>query len=334
LLACGITHSDVGVDMAASVPPALILAVASQRHNMPVPVGGAGRLAEALVGAVEEAGGKVFTGAEVTRVVAEGNRTVAVETAEGHTVRARRAVLADTGPRRLFVDLVSGAAVPPSFLDGIRRFRYGSGIFKLDVALDGPVRWAAAGLERCGVVHVSGDVDAMARAAAQVRDRVFPAEPALITGQQTVADPSRAPAGGHTLWVETHVPPAPRGDARGEIGARSWADAAEPFCERVLDRLERHAPGLRSRIVATAVRTPPDLEAANPNLVDGDLGGGSNVLSQQLVFRPVPGWFRYATPVRGLYLCSASAHPGGGVHGMVGRNCARRVLSDARLRRI
>jgi phytoene dehydrogenase-like protein len=87
-------------------------------------------------------------------------------------------------------------------------------------------------------------------------------------------------------------------------------------------------------VAAQATRIPPDLEAENPNLVGGDLGGGSMALDQQAVLRPVPGWFRYATPVKGLYLCSASAHPGGGVHGMVGRNCARRVLADARLRRI
>jgi phytoene dehydrogenase-like protein len=109
---------------------------------------------------------------------------------------------------------------------------------------------------------------------------------------------------------------------------------SDTFLERVLDRLEAHAPGLRARIVGHAVHTPVDLEAKNPNLVGGDLGGGSMALDQQLVFRPVPGWFRYATPVRGLYLCSASAHPGGGVHGMAGRNCARRVLTDARLRRV
>ena len=107
----------------------------------------------------------------------------------------------------------------------------------------------------------------------------------------------------------------------------------DAFLDRVLERLDRHAPGLRARIVGTAVRTPPDLEAENPNLVGGDLGGGSVAIDQQLVFRPVAGWFRYDTPVKGLYLCSASAHPGGGVHGMVGRNCAGRVLARSRLHR-
>ena len=166
----------------------------------------------------------------------------------------------------------------------------------------------------------------MARANTQAATGELPEEPMLVVGQPTVADPSRAPEGGHTLWVETHVPPHPKDGP--------WSQLCDRFLDRVLDRLEAHAPGLRGRIVGHAVHTPPDLEAANPNLVGGDLGGGSNALDQQLVFRPVPGWFRYSTPIRGLYLCSASTHPGGGVHGMVGRNCAHRVLRDAVIRRV
>ena len=216
--------------------------------------------------------------------------------------------------------------LPPTFLNGIRRFRYGSGIFKLDLALDGPVAWDGPDLDRCGVIHLTGDLDNMALASTKVATGELPEAPMLIVGQPTVADPSRAPDGGHVIWLETHVPPRPR--------EGSWPQLCDRFLEQVLDRLEQHAPGVRARIVGHAVHTPPDLEAANPNLVDGDLGGGSNALDQQLVFRPVPGWFRYSTPIRGLYLCSASTHPGGGVHGMVGRNCAKRVLRDAMVRRV
>jgi phytoene dehydrogenase-like protein len=334
LLAAGISHSDVAVDQPASTPGALALAMVAQDVGMDVPVGGAGRLAEALVEVVREAGGAVVTGQEVVKVVVESGRAVAVETADGAVIAALRAVLADTGPPRLFLDLVGDRHVPPSYLDGIRRFRYGSGIFKLDLALDAPVRWDAEGLDRSGVVHITGDLDTMARSASEVRRGLLPAKPLLVVGLQTLADPSRAPEGGHTLWLETHVPPAPRGDGAERIDAGPWPGMCDAFLDRVLDRLEQHAPGLRSHVVGSAVRMPPDLEAENPNLVGGDLGGGSMSLDQQLVFRPVPGWFRYSTPVRGLYLCSASAHPGGGVHGMVGRNCARRVQLDARVRRI
>ena len=328
LLAGGASHTDIAVDQPGSVPAALILAMVAQQVGMPVPVGGARQLAAALVGAVEDAGGQVRSHADVTRVIVEKGRAVGVETGDGGSVRARRAVLADTGPAALFTRLMDPDLLPAHFLAGLRQFRYGTGVFKLDLALDGPVPWQSPELATCGVVHVVGDLDNMAAAGFQARRGYLPSAPMLIVGQQSVADPSRAPAGGHTLWAETHVPPVPR-----EGG--TWTPAVrDRFLDVVLDRLEAHAPGLRSRIVGTAVRTPVDLEAENPNLVGGDLGAGSSALDQQLIFRPVPGWFRYGTPVKGLYLCSASAHPGGGVHGMAGRNCARRVLGDARFRRI
>jgi phytoene dehydrogenase-like protein len=327
LLAAGASHADVPVDHPGSTPAAIILALAAQASGMPVPVGGAGRLAEALSRAVTDAGGVVRGSTEVTRVVVERNRAVGVETAEGATVRARRAVIADTGPRALFLSLVGSELLPARFLAGLRRFRYGTGVFKVDLALDGPAPWAAPGLAQTGVVHLTGDLDAMARAAHEARRGVVPAQPMLIVGQQTVADPSRAPAGGHTLWIETHVPPVPRHSG-------SWELSRDAFLEVVMARLESHAPGLHAKVVGSAVRTPADLEHENPNLVGGDLGAGSSALDQQLVFRPVPGWFRYGTPVKGLYLCSASTHPGGGVHGMAGHNCARRVLADRRRRRV
>ena len=330
LLASGTSHGDLSVATAGSTPAALVLVMASQDVNMPVPVGGAGRLAEALVGCVTEAGGAVVTGREVTRVVVEGGRAVAVETAAGETVRARRAVLADVPPGPLFRSLVGEDHLPATFLEGLRAFRHGSGVFKLDLALDGPVPWLAEGLDRCGVVHLTGDLDTMVRSASEVHRGVLPAFPLLVVGQQSLVDPTRAPAGCHTLWVETHVPSTPRGDAVDSLPTGSWEQAAPGFTDRVLERLEEHAPGLRSRTVGLATHTPVELERANANLVGGDLGGGSTALDQQMFFRPVAGWYRYRTPVGGLYLCSASAHPGGGVHGMVGRNCAQRVLRASR----
>lgn len=326
LLASGASHADVPVNHPGSVPAALVLAMVAQSRGMPVPVGGSGRLTDALVDALRDRSGDVRTGAEVKRVVVRRGRAVGVETADGEAMTAKRAVLSDTGPRSLFGGLVGTELLPARYLGGLRLFRYGTGVFKLDLALDRPVRWSDPRLARAGVIHLTGDLRAMARAGFEATTGVVPSEPMLIVGQQSLADPSRAPKGGQTLWVETHVPSSPReGD---------WTTCRERFTEVVLRRLEDHAPGLSSGIVGMATRTPADLESENPNLVGGDLGAGSTALDQQLVLRPVPGWFRYATPVKGLYLCSASTHPGGGVHGMAGRNCARRVLGDARLRRI
>lgn len=329
LIAGGASHADVSVAAAGSTPGALFLALVAQSLNMPVPVGGAARLAEGLAAAVTDAGGSITTGADVVRVIVERGRAVGVETADGRSVSARRAVLADTGPPALFHRLVGDEHLPARFLDGLKKFRQGSGIFKLDVALDGPAPWGEEGLAAAGVIHIVGDLDDMARATSEVSRNLLPIVPSLVVGQQSVADVTRAPAGGHTLWIETHVPSAPKGDGVGG-DVTSWAAAADMFRERVVDRLEAFAPGLHSRIVGAAVHTPPDLERLNPNLVGGDLAGGTMALDQQLVFRPVPGWFRYRTPIKRLYLCSASAHPGPGVHGMAGRNCARQVKSDGR----
>jgi phytoene dehydrogenase-like protein len=314
LVCAGASHADVSTASAGSAPGALILALVAQTKNMPVPVGGAGKLAEAFAAAATEAGATIVTGAHVARVVIRDGRAVGVETSDGRAFSARRAVVADTNARKLFGDLVREDELPAEFVSRLSWFRSGSGMFKLDLALDAPAPWRAEELRSTGVVHVVGTPGDMARAYGEIEAGLLPTEPLLVVGQQSIADPSR----GHTLWIETHVPSRPR--------EGTWSECRDHFAARVLDRLETFAPGLQSHIVGSAINTPPDLEARNPNLVDGDLGGGTMALQQQLVFRPVRGWFRYTTPVKGLYLCSASAHPGGGVHGMAGRNCAQRVL--------
>jgi phytoene dehydrogenase-like protein len=146
----------------------------------------------------------------------------------------------------------------------------------------------------------------------------MPERPALVVGQQSLHDRSRAPAGQHTLYVYAHVP----------------AGSEEDATERIEAQLERFAPGWRSLVLARAARTPAGTEAENPSLVGGDLAGGSYELDQQLIFRPAPELARYRTPLRGLYVAGASIHPGGAVHGMSGRGAARALLRDLRLRRV
>lgn len=319
LIASGATHGDTGTDLPGTTPAAVILAMVAQRYGMPIPAGGAGVLAAAIAAASAEAGAEIRTSSRVMRVIVERGRARGVETETG-TIWARHAVIADTGPGAM-VSLAGASAFPDDFLRTLRAYRYSSGFFKVDLALNGPVPWSDEPLRRAGVVHLNGDLHDMARASLDARYDRLPAVPSLIVGQQSIVDPSRAPVGSHTLWIETHAPVSPPG---------GWGAAREAFLETVLERIEAFAPGVRAQIVGTAVHAPPDLEALNPNLVAGDPGGGSTMLHQQLVFRPAPGWSRYRMPVKGLYLASASTHPGGGVHGMCGRNAARRVLKDAR----
>jgi phytoene dehydrogenase-like protein len=169
------------------------------------------------------------------------------------------------------------------------------------------------------VVHAGDSLDDLARFTAQVRHGELPENPYLVIGQQSLVDPTRAPAGRHTLWAYTRVPPQVPG---------GWAAHAETMADRIDARIEALAPGFRTRILARRVVTPEQLQAMDANLVGGDLGGGSNAWHRQLLFRPVFPYFRYQMPVGGLYLCSSYAHPGAGVHGMCGYNAAERALRD------
>ncbi len=317
LFAANATHADVAVDAAGSTPPAMLLAMAAQVHGMPVPVGGASRLAEVMVEVAQEAGVVVRTGVEVTRVVVRGGRAVGVMTAEGEGIAARRAVVADVAPGTLARDLVGEEHLPGEWLASLRRHRYTSGYFRVDIDLDRPAPWTDERLTDSVVVHVTGDLDELAMSQAEVRRERLPTHPQLILGQQDRADPSRVPAGGASLWVECHCPARPKDEAAG------WEDR---FTERILDRLEQHAPGLREAVVETTTTSPLGLQDRDPNLVGGDVGGGSAAPDQLLVFRPVAGWSSYRLPVEGLWMCGAASHPGGGVHGMCGRNAARAVL--------
>jgi phytoene dehydrogenase-like protein len=321
LFAANATHADVAVDAAGSTPPAMLLAMAAQVHGMPVPVGGAQRLAQAMVAAAQEAGVVVRTGVEVTRVVVRAGRAVGVVTADGTGIAVRKAVVADVAPGTLARDLVGEEHLPGEWLASLRRHRYTSGYFRVDVDLDRPAPWTDERLRDSVVVHVTGDLDELAMSQAEVRRGLLPTHPQLILGQQDRADPTRVPEGAASLWVECHCPARPTAEPEG------WE---QRFTDRVLDRLEAHAPGLRERIVDTTVTSPLGLQGRDPNLVGGDVGGGSAAPDQLLVFRPVAGWSSYALPVKGLWMCGAASHPGGGVHGMCGRNAAQAVLRKAR----
>ena len=173
-------------------------------------------------------------------------------------------------------------------------------------------------------------MDHLARTYQQALEGLLPDEPLLIVGQTTAVDPSRAPEGTHVLWVQVRtVPGAIRGDAAGDIAATDWAAAREPFAERVLDLLERYAPGLRALVAGQHALSPADLEAGNACLVGGDSLGGSIHLRQNFLFRPFPGWSRYEMPVDGLYLCGAGAWPGPGNNGASGWLVAQKLLGGS-----
>jgi phytoene dehydrogenase-like protein len=326
-------HTDLAPDSATSSLFGWLLAGLGQQIGFPVPEGGAGRLTAALVARLDARGGRVVCGARVTRVVVRDGRAVAVVTAGGEEVAAERAVVADVGAPALYRDLVGAEHLPSSVLEDLRRFQYDNATVKVDWALDGPIPWAAEAARRAGTIHLADGMDHFVAASRHLVMGRIPARPPLVLGQMGVADPTRNPPGTETAWAYTHVPQKVRGDAGGDLaGVWDFAEA-EAFADRIEVEVERLAPGFRSRIRGRYVSTPPILEAADANLVGGAVNGGSAQLHQQLIFRPIPGLGRAETPVRGLYLGSASAHPGGGVHGACGSNAARAALAADRLRR-
>jgi phytoene dehydrogenase-like protein len=333
LLAGNALHSDVDPDAPPSGFLGWFLTSVGQQHGFPVPEGGAGRLTAALVARLESRGGEIRCSARVTRVVVRDKRAVAVRLATGETIDAPRGVLADVAAPALYRDLVGEDHLPSRFVRALDDFRWDHGTFKIDWALSGPIPWRTEPASRSGTVHLCDSMDRVVAYASDLAQRQIPAHPFVLIGQMNKADPTRSPAPAETVWAYTHVPHAPRGDAAGEIGTGWGDDDAQRFADRMERVIEEHAPGFRSLITARHLLPPPALEARNANLVGGALGGGTMAFSQQLVFRPVPGLGRAETPVRGLYLASSSAHPGGGVHGACGANAARAALFAYRTRR-
>ncbi len=334
LLTGNAMHSDLGPDVPPSGFLGWMLTGLGQQYGFPVPEGGAGRLTAALVDRLVARGGVIRCSAPVARIDVRDRRAVAVVLDEGESIAAPRGVLADVGAPVLYRRMVGEEHLPAALVDDLTRFEHDSATFKVDWALSGPIPWRAEPATRAGTVHLSENMDAITAYSADLaRDRI-PARPFVLTGQMNKADPTRSPAGTETVWAYTHVPLRPRGDAGGTLHG-TWDDSeSETFADRIEAEVEAHAPGFRSLITARHVLSPPALEARDANLIGGSLGGGTMAFSQQLVFRPVPGLGRAETPVRGLFLASASAHPGGGVHGACGANAARAAIAADRIRRV
>jgi phytoene dehydrogenase-like protein len=331
LIAGSALHVDIAPESPGGALFAMVLVGLGQEVGWPVPEGGAGRLTDALVARLRAAGGRVVCGERVERVLVRRRRAVAVRCSDGREVGARRAVLAAVGAPQLYLSLLGREEVPARVLAAMRRFEYDPGTVKVDWALDGPIPWAGDGVARAGTIHVGGDLDALTLHAAELARGRIPRDPFLIAGQYSCCDPSRQPAGRETAWAYTRVPQ--RVVAGDGLTGRWDHSELELMAERIEARLERVAPGFRDRILARHAAGPRELEAADANLVGGALNGGTAQLHQQLVLRPIPGIGRTETPIRGLFLASASAHPGGGVHGACGANAARAALAHARLRR-
>lgn len=292
LLAGAAAHAVQPLDRLPTAPFGLLLALLGHTTGWPVVQGGSGRLVDAMVTELRRRGGELVTGHWV-RSLAELPRA--------------RAVLLDVMPQQFLA--LAGDTLPTWYATALRRYRYGTGVCKIDYALRGPVPWSAPICRQAGTVHVGGSWREVHEALVDAHAGRHPQRPFVLVAQPDVADPTRAPQGRHTLWTYCHVPAGSSRDMTAAIEAQ----------------LERFAPGFADLVLARSVRTAQDLQSYSPNYVGGDIGGGAITVWQTL-FRPAPRWNTYATPLQRVFLCSSATPPGGGVHGMCGVHAARTAL--------
>jgi phytoene dehydrogenase-like protein len=331
LYAPWLLHAGLSPDNAAGGLMTPLFAATLHGAGLPVVNGGAGRFVAAFQSLLASLQVDVKTNCEVEHILVADGRAVGVEAA-GHTLRARRAVLASVTPAVLYNRLLPEGAVDPDLRVEAARFRHGRAAMQIHVALSEPLGWTDSRLGRVPLIHLSDGSASTGIACAEAEAGLLPRHPTIVVGQQFLLDASRVPAGAAALWIQLQeVPFAPRRDSAGELDTtHGWTKAlAEGYANRVVDRISAHAPDLRRKIRMIDVLTPHDLQAHNPNAVNGDPYGGSAELDQSLLWRPLPSLGRHATPVAHLWHIGASTHPGPGLNGGSGHLVATTLVRNA-----
>jgi phytoene dehydrogenase-like protein len=320
-------HLDFAPDVAGGAVFPYLESFANQSFGMVLGKGGAGGLIAALVKMIEAQNGAVRTGSRVTHIIRTGRTANGVRLADGTTVTARKAVIANTGPAAL-VGLLDDDTGDDRYNDRARAFRYAPGTMMIHLAMEGLPDWRAGDdLKRFAYVHLAPSLGMMDIAYAQAKSGLLPDEPVVVVGQPTAVDPSRAPDGKHVLWLQVRmVPGVIEGDAAGKISGTDWSEVKDQYGDRVLDILETYAPDTRKKIIASHVVSPADLQADNPNLIGGDQISGSHHISQNFLFRAPPGHADWSTPVGNLFHVGASTWPGAGTGAGSGYMLAQRLL--------
>ncbi len=285
-------HSQIPLDRAVTAAIGLVFGASAHGAGWPLARGGSAAITRAMASLLQELGGEIETGTEVRSL---------------EMLPPARAILFDLTPQQLL--RIAGSAFPASYRRRLERFRYGAGVFKIDYILREPVPWRDPRCNQAGTVHVGGTLEEIAKAEREVALRHHPEKPFVLTAQQSLFDPTRTPDNRHTFWAYCHVPNGSTVDMTRQIE----------------DQIERFAPGFRDLVDRRVVRTAARFQTYNANYIGGDINGGVQDL-RQLFTRPAGAFQPYATPVRGLYICSSSTPPGGGVHGMCGYHAAEAVL--------
>ncbi|MGR0160580.1 phytoene desaturase family protein [Paenarthrobacter nitroguajacolicus] len=319
-------HAGLGPDQATGGVMLPVMAMSMHSFGLPVVKGGASRFVAAFESLLRHNGARIMLGAEAEEILVTGGSAAGVRTSQG--VVTADTVLANVSPQALYTRLLRQP--PEGMAEAAERYQNGRGAMQIHLALDRAVEWLDPRLNDVPLVHISNGSDSTGIACAHAEAGLLPSEPTVVVGQQCVLDPSRAPKGKATLWLQLQeVPFAPVGDAAGELSVTNgWTDELkQAYLERVLARLEQFAPGTRATVLASDIIAPTDLMAANPNAVNGDPYGGSAELFQNLLWRPFPAAAGHQTAVEGLWHIGASTHPGPGLSGGSGHLVAQKLTA-------
>ena len=285
-------HSITPLEKPGTSAIGLVMAISGHAGGWPLPKGGSQKIADALASYLRSLGAVIETDAPVESI---------------DSLPSARAVLFDTSPRQLV--RIAGKRLPAAYQKRMTEFAYGPGIFKIDWALSAPIPWNYPECQQTATLHLGATLEEIAQGEADSWEGRHPKRPFVLLAQPSLFDETRAPAGCHTAWAYCHVPNGSTTD----------------MTRIIEDQVERSAPGFRDVILARSTKNTVQMEQSNANLIGGDIAGGANNL-QQILFRPIAALDPYRTPAGGLYICSASTPPGGGVHGMCGYNAARSAL--------
>lgn len=293
-----------------------------QEKGSSVPIGGMNTLTDAFENYIRQHNGKFVLGDSVEEIMVSKERATGIKTQSGKVFEAKRGILSNIEPKALFLNITPKGSLPEEFISKVERFKY-SEVTQIMIhsALDSRPRYTAQDTGDSGLVQIGETMDEISRAFNDSVTGRIPRHPFMTINNSTIFDPSRAPEGKHIMWNFVRAP--------ARLSGKDWSeDQKEELYEISTERLEEYAPGYKKSILKSVVMSPQDIQRTNSNVINGDPVFGQPTVHQMMALRPFPGYSKYRTPLKGLYMCSAATHPGGGVSGLSGRNAALEAMDD------
>jgi phytoene dehydrogenase-like protein len=327
LFAPWVLHTGLGPDDAASALMDRVIFASFEQTGMPAPKGGGSKLVEALTGIIRENGGMLRANSMVNKILTKGGKVQGVQTDEQQYTATH--VLANVTPNQLYMSLLEQQDVPEKIIQSTKEYRYGRANMQIHLALDSIPNWPDERLKEAAIVHITPGMNGVSRAVNEATRGLLPAEGTIVFGQHTALDPTRAPEGKWTVWIQLQeLPQFPEGDALDEIETNGeWTtEIAEAYADRIINRIDQQLPDFKNQIIARKIIAPHELAQQNINLVNGDPYSGQASLDQLFLWRPIPELRRHETPIENLYHIGASTHPGPGLNGSSGFFAAEAIL--------